>query len=71
MALPSLHRRSGAHMAYGAGVVTAMVGHFTAYGIGKKNFSAKLKDKNSQRIAMAEKLLERERAKEAAKANVA
>ncbi len=48
-----------------------MVGHFTAYGIGKKNFSAKLKDKNSQRIAMAEKLLERERAKEAAKANVA
>jgi len=53
------------------GVVTAMVGHFTAYGLGKKNFSSKLKDKNSQRIAMAEKLLERERAKEAAKANVA
>lgn len=44
-----------------------MVGHFTAYGLGKKAFSNKLKDKNSQRIAMAEKLLERERAKEAAK----
>ncbi len=52
---------------YFVGVVTAMVGHFTAYGLGKKNFSEKLKDKNSQRIAMAEKLLERERAKEAAK----
>ena len=47
-----------------AGVITAMSGHFTSFGIGNKAFPAKLKEKQEARLALAERLLERERARE-------
>lgn len=47
-----------------AGVVTAMIGHFTSFGLGKKAFPAKLKDKQQQRLTLAERLLERELVRE-------
>ena len=47
-----------------AGVITAMIGFFTSFGIGKKAFPAKLKEKQEQRLVVAERLLERELAKE-------
>ncbi|KAK9915502.1 hypothetical protein WJX75_000013 [Coccomyxa subellipsoidea] len=52
------------------GVVTAMIGHFTVFGLGKKPFPAKLKEKQEKRLALAEKLLERELARERKVANV-
>ena len=47
-----------------AGVITAMIGFFTSFGIGKKAFPAKLKEKQEQRLVVAERLLERELARE-------
>ncbi|BDA43838.1 probable photosystem II repair protein PSB27-H1, chloroplastic at C-terminar half [Coccomyxa sp. Obi] len=46
------------------GVITAMIGHFTVFGLGKKPFPAKLKEKQEKRVAVAERLLERELARE-------
>ena len=46
------------------GVITAMIGFFTSFGIGKRAFPAKLKEKQEQRLVVAERLLERELARE-------
>jgi hypothetical protein len=59
-----LRQLSSVTIAGCAGVVTALIGHFTSFGLGKKAFPAKLKDKQQQRLGLAEKLLEREQARE-------